>query len=294
MGETPILLMQQGQRPTGERADRLAALIDGNVDHPARELLWGAPGTMLAALFLHRRDGDARWADTFRRGAQALWTQLEWSPEHDCSYWTQEISGRRYTFLDGIHGFAATAGVLVRGRHLLAPSDWARWEQAIATTIINTATLEDGRANWRCQLTDRRMPIERPLVQFCHGAPGFVVCLAGFPSPALDDLLLAAGEATWAAGPLAKGANLCHGTGGNGYAFLALHERTGNAEWLERARAFAMHALAQSQADERTYGQLRYSLWTGDLGLAVYIADCLRGRPAFPTLVVFDAAPGAR
>jgi hypothetical protein len=25
---------------------------------------------------------------------------------------------------------------------------------------------------------------------------------------------------TWRAGPLTKGAGLCHGTGGNGYAFL--------------------------------------------------------------------------
>jgi hypothetical protein len=34
----------------------------------------------------------------------------------------------------------------------------------------------------------------------------------------------AGGELTWRAGPLAKGANLCHGTAGNGYAFLALFE----------------------------------------------------------------------
>ena len=60
-----------------------------------------------------------------------------------------------------------------------------------------------------------------------------------------ERLLLAGGELTWRAGPLAKGANLCHGTAGNGYAFLALFERTGDELWLERARAFAMHAVAQ-------------------------------------------------
>jgi hypothetical protein len=42
------------------------------------------------------------------------------------------------------------------------------------------------------------------LMQLCHGAPGFVVCLAHLPSRELDPLLLAGGEAIWAAGPLAK------------------------------------------------------------------------------------------
>jgi Lanthionine synthetase C-like protein len=50
---------------------------------------------------------------------------------------------------------------------------------------------------------------------------------------------------TWAAGPLAKGSNICHGTGGNGYAFLNLYRRTQDDMWLERARAFAMTAIGQ-------------------------------------------------
>jgi hypothetical protein len=86
---------------------------------------------------------------------------------------------------------------------------------------------------------------------------------------------------------LKKGSNLCHGTAGNGYAFLKLYRRTGDAEWLERARAFAMHAIVQSERDARQYGQRRYSLWTGDLGLAVYLWDCIKAEPRFPTLDVF-------
>ena len=46
MGDTPILLMAYGQAPTAERAERLAELIRGNLDHPARELMWGSPGTL--------------------------------------------------------------------------------------------------------------------------------------------------------------------------------------------------------------------------------------------------------
>ena len=291
MGDTPILLMAQGHRPTDERAEQLATLIERNLDHSARELMWGSPGTMLAALFLHERFGDARWADCFRRTAARLWSQLLWSDDPGCHHWAQDLYGRRFTFLDGVHGFVGTASVLIRGRHLLEAGEWADWERTIANTIEKTVLREGGLANWRPLLID---PIDRPqrlLMQFCHGAPGFVICLADFPGSMLDDILVAAGDAIWAAGPLTKGSNLCHGTGGNGYAFLKLYQRTGEAHWLARARAFAMRGLVQTEADERQHGRLRYSLWTGDLGFAIYLWDCIRARAAFPTLDVFYPPP---
>jgi hypothetical protein len=155
--------------------------------------------------------------------------------------------------------------------------------------VRRCATIEDGLVNWRSRLTQPEGRDARMLMQFCHGAPGFVVALADFPSASLDDLLLGGGEATWRAGPLVKGSNICHGTGGNGYAFLKLYERTGDAMWLERARAFAMHAIGQTEADAARYGRMRYSLWTGDPGFAVYLWDCIEGRARVPTLDVFFA-----
>ena len=258
MGDTPILMLAQGNQPTAARADALAALIEGNVDHPARELMWGSPGTLLAALFLHQRDtADARWAALFRATAAKLWSQLQWSHEHECAYWTQDLYGRQSTYLDAVHGFVATASPLIRGRHLLDAPAWNDWQQCIVNTIQRTATWDGAMANWRTVVDTSAGQPPRLLMQFCHGAPGFVVCLADMPDTDLDALLIAAGEATWAAGPLTKGSNLCHGTGGNGYALLKLFERTGDAMWLERARAFAMHAIAQMQADAQQYGQLK-------------------------------------
>jgi hypothetical protein len=108
-----------------------------------------------------------------------------------------------------------------------------------------------------------------------------------FASPALDALLLEGGNFIWAAGPLAKGSNLCHGTGRNGYAFLKLHRRTGDAVWLDRAHAFAMTAIAQFREAREAFGQGRYALWTGDVGLAIYLWDCLSAEPRFPTIDVF-------
>ena len=293
MGDTPILMLAHGHQPTEELADRLAALIAGNLDHPARELMWGSPGTLLAALFLHQRTGEARWTELFRETAAKLWSQLLWSPEHECHHWTQDLYGQCSSYLDGVHGFVATASPLIRGRQLLDAAAWSAWEACIVNTIQRTAVWEGPGANWPAQLQARDAKPLRLLMQFCHGAPGFVICLADLPGAQLDSLLTAAGEAIWAAGPLAKGSNLCHGTGGNGYAFLVLYRRTADSLWLDRARAFAMHGIEQAEAEARRHGRMRYSLWTGDLGFAIYLWDCVHGTAAFPTLDVFYAAPSA-
>lgn len=287
MGDTAIQTMAWARAPDPQHAGALRELVAGNIDHPARELMWGAPGTLLAALFLHERSGEACWTELFRATADALWKQLEWSGEAGCAYWTQELYGSRSTYLDAVHGFVATALPLIRGRGLLGDARWAEWRQCIANTVRRTATREGDRANWRPQLFGTQREADKKLLQFCHGAPGFVICLAGFPGDELDDLLLAAGEATWAAGPLAKRSNLCHGTGGNGYALLVLYRHTGDPRWLQRARAFAMHGIMQVERDIVRYGQGRHSLWTGDPGFAIYLWDCIRAEAAFPTLDVF-------
>jgi Lanthionine synthetase C-like protein len=77
---------------------------------------------------------------------------------------------------------------------------------------------------------------------------------------ALTEVLVAGGELTRRAGPLIKGAGLCHGTAGNGYAFLKLFERTGDERWLARARKFAMHAIEQVERARQEYGQARNTL----------------------------------
>jgi hypothetical protein len=81
---------------------------------------------------------------------------------------------------------------------------------------------------------------------------------------------------------------VCHGTAGNGYAFLKLHARTGDPVWLERARSFAMHSIGQAEAMREQYGRRRYSLWTGDPGLAIYLWHCIAGAGDVPSLDFFD------
>jgi hypothetical protein len=180
-----------------------------------------------------------------------------------------------------VHGFAGNAWALISGRHLLDPLTWSSISSRIAATLRTTAVRSVDGLNWPAfvgQGSDKPF-----LVQHCHGAPGMVTALSRLEEP-IDDLLLQAGDLTWKAGPLRKGSNLCHGTAGNGFAFLKLFERTGDDMWLGRARAFAMHALAQSDAEAVELGQRRYSLWTGDIGLACYLWECVRATARFPTV----------
>jgi hypothetical protein len=290
MGETGMRLLSYWVEPREDIAARLHALIESNAVSPARELMWGAAGTLLAALFLYEHTGGSRWAALFRATAERLRSELRWSSEHESHYWVQELYGYTSTYIDAVHGFVGNALPLIRGRHLLPVETWEWWQEIIINTVRRTATRDGVRANWRPWLY--MPPGMRPpmLLQVCHGAPGFIVCLADLPDSRIDDLLIAAGEAIWAAGPVVKGPTLCHGTAGNGYALLKLYDRTRDEKWLDRARAFAMHAMAQAEAAAHRYGQMRYSLWTGDLGLAVFLWDCLRATAEFPTLDVFFAA----
>jgi Lanthionine synthetase C-like protein len=174
----------------------------------------------------------------------------------------------------------------MRGWDWLTEDQRARVADAVPRTLSQHAWRSDLGTSWRGTVEQQEPP---DLCQYCHGAPGMVTTFADAPfaSPELETLLLDGGRYIWAMGPLAKGSNLCHGTGGNGYAFLKLHRRTGDAVWLERAHAFAMTSIAQCRGERAELGRGRYTLWTGDIGLAIYLWDCLTGVPRFPTVDVF-------
>ena len=280
-GCSGVLLTRYRLAPSHETADRLARSIGINTDHPTRELMWGAPGTMHAALAMHEWTGEERWVDLYRSGARSLAASLE--RHGDCELWTQDIWRRRLVMLGAAHGYAGNAGAILRGIALLAEAERGAWIERIVSAARATALRDGPFANWPAE--DLRAGSDsKMLLQWCHGAPGFVTGLATLDDPRLDDLLLAAGELIWAAGPLAKGGGLCHGTAGNGYAFLKLYVRTAEERWLDRARAFAMHAIAQCERDVALYGMRRYSLYTGDPGIAIYLMQCIDGTAVWPGL----------
>jgi lantibiotic modifying enzyme len=291
-GELPLLLLQYQRSPTADNASQILHSIHSNDSQPVRELMWGMAGSMLAAYFMHRWTHESRWQEVFRLQANLL--LQAWEPVDiagKAAYlWTIDLYRSKRQWLGPVHGLASNLTPLLVGRSLLSDEEFQDISNKAMATAVQTAVIEDNKANWPAVYKSAPADQELVLVQYCHGAPGMVTALATLPigiNEQFDRILEQGGELTWQAGPLKKGSNLCHGTGGNGYAFLKLFERTQNQMWLDRARAFAMQAIEQYQLSQQLYRQLRYPLWTGDLGLAIYLWDCLQAQAQFPTVDVF-------
>jgi len=291
LGEVGILLVHWRLTKSPRSAAALAAAIEKNRANPTNEALWGAPGTMVGALHMLGWTGEQRWADLFRSDAEQLLSCWRPSQHAPCDLWTQDLYGEVVQLIGAGHGFAGNVYPLLRGANLLADGTRERIYDRCVGSLRATAVRENGWVNWPPGVGSPRSGRTELLMQWCHGAPGVVTGLSNFPrghSSDMEEMLLAAGETIWAAGPLAKGCGLCHGTAGNGYAFLKLHRRTADPLWLDRARRFAMHAVMQWERALGTYGRGRHSLWTGDLGLAVYLLHCITGADDVPGLDILD------
>ncbi len=300
-GESAPLLLAWQATHRADFADRLHELVRGNLHNPAHEPLWGNAGTLLAAIPMAEADGPAaeraRWQALVRDGVQALLDDMARDPDDGHWLWRQDLYGRVRHFLGAGHGLAGNAFPALRAAGLVDASVADTllqrcFDTLSATALHAVATGPDGRslpvANWHPITEKERIAAataagERALVQDCHGAPGIVCRLATAPA-AWEALLRAAGEMTWIAGPLAKGPSLCHGTAGNAMACLKLWQRFGEPLWLERARRLAMHAAAQVEQARARHGQGRHSLWTGDLGVACVLWNCIQGEAWFPML----------
>jgi hypothetical protein len=271
-GETGPLLVAFRLTADPALAEDLHALVRANVASPTDDISWGAPGTLLAALAMGDWTGEPRWRDAARESAAALRAR-----RGDGGLWRQDDD---YHGLGTMHGAAGNTLALVR----FEPDDGLASDTAAA--LSRHAFREGGLANWpgtpRPQLTaaDGRIRL-----QSCGGAPGV---LHGAWEYLDEDLLLAGAELIWRAGAHGdeKGHGLCHGTSGNGFALLKAFARTGDERWLERARRFAVHALAQAERIANTTGRRRYSLFTGDVGTALFAAACLDGDARFPIIDV--------
>ena len=252
LGETGILLVCHllGLDVVAE----LEARIRANVANETEELFWGTPGTLLAAVHAGLDAAARESADALasRRDEEGLWTQHLW--------------GSEFKAIGASHGAVANVRALLHVDH-------PRNEELRRDTnriLAEHATWEDGLVNWTSESK----------LQWDVGTPGILVAAGDY----LDgELLLAGAETVWQAGAHGeeKGHGICHGTSGNGFALLAAFERTQDEVWLDRARRFAVHALAQAA---RLPG--RYSLFTGGVGTALFAAACLDLDTRFPVIDV--------
>ena len=261
MGDAGLVFVAWLAEPSDTLATELLELVRQNVGNESNELMWGVPGTLLIARALHTRTREDRWRAAIEESAQALRDERD-----DDGLWTQRLYGHTSRILGPIHGFVGNIAALD--------------DTHGGADILRHAAVFDGDyANWLPEVGYERVP----RLQWCHGAPGIIATASEYLD---EELLIAGAQLIWDAGPLEveeKGPGLCHGTAGNGYALLKTFERTGDERWLDRARAFAMHALAQVEKLPA-----RYSLFTGGIGVALYVADCIDAHARFPIVDGLD------
>ena len=149
-----------------------------------------------------------------------------------------------------------------------------------------TAFVEDGLANW---------PPDDERERWCtatgddprrSGATGRRESSARRPTISTSRFSLAGAELTWRGGRSRRREGLVD-LPRDGRQRLRAPEgvRADGRRALARARPPVRGSRARADApaaDER--GRGRYSLWTGDLGVALYLADCLDARTAYPVL----------
>jgi hypothetical protein len=289
LGDAGIALLQWRLTRDGDLELELHDVITQHLTESPLGFGWGIAGSMLAALFLYERTGHARWIDAYRAGCDALWTRWEYDAQFECHLWSDDLYGHRDKQLGALHGFAGIVHALWRGSALLTRERRGELLERAHRALQATALRDGALVNWPLVAGATTRPGADVLrLQHCVGAPGMINAFARLPNePHTDALLLGAGELVWRAGPLVKLPSLCHGAPGSGYAMLKLFARSGDERWLARARRFAMHAIDQAERAKALYGQRKYSLWTGDLGLAIFLLDCIHATDAMPMLEVF-------
>ena len=273
LGETGPLLVAFRLAPDAAHADDLHALLPTSVANPTDDIMWGVPGTLLAALAVHEWTGEQRWAEAARESAAVLRDR-----RGEDGLWRQDDD---YRGLSTLHGAAGNTLALLR---LEADETLAAETAAV---LERNAFREDGLANWP---GSPRRQLARPRdgrihLQWCTGAPGI---LAGAWDYLDEELVVAGAELIWRAGAHRdeKGHGICHGTSGNGFALLKAFARTGEERWADRARRFAVHALAQAERIAAANGRRRYSLFTGDVGTALFAAACIDLDTRYPIVDV--------
>ncbi|KRX70380.1 LanC-like protein 2 [Trichinella sp. T6] len=182
-------------------------------------------------------------------------------------------------YLGAAHGLAGILFTLMRTPNFCGNVDL---KSAVEQTIDYLITLRFPSGNYPSSLgkeTDK-------LVHWCHGAPGFIhMFIQAFAIYGKEEYFkeaVACADVIWARGLLKKGYGLCHGTAGNGYAFLAMYQLTDDLKYLHRALKFAEWIFDYGKHGCRIADR-PYSLYEGLAGTIYYLVDLLKPKEAaFP------------
>lgn len=227
-------------------------------------LLEAAPASTLVDVLPIRAFGEK----TFRE----LWARLD-------SYGPIGV-GKELTVLGIAHGWAGILYAVMRwciasGTPLPAGLETRLRELAECAELVGRG------ARWKRKLSRHGRSAGDYMAGWCNGSAGFVFLwtLAARLFRSADFTALAE-KAAWNAWDTHdKYGSLCCGLAGCGYAFLDLYRHIGDRVWVDRARDVCEQAAADTSS-----GMRNNSLYKGDLGIAVLVADLALPETAFMPL----------
>ena len=251
---------------------------------PERDLCLGRSGTVLGCAMLLEILPDPRaalWQAVRRCGEQRLndlWSETAGFDSID--------RGQEWPNLGIAHGWGGLLYTTLRWHALAGTTIPAAVRERLAQ-LMDCARPAGRGAIWPW----RQRPSDDYLASmpgWCNGSAGMVhlACIA-HRSFGDDRLLEVAEAAAWHAWEAGEGpVDLCCGYAGRAYALIEMHRSTSAAIWLDRARALAERAV-RIAPQMRTADHPRHSLYKGELGLALLIADL--EKPQTATMPMFGS-----
>ncbi|CAF1024078.1 unnamed protein product [Rotaria sp. Silwood1] len=260
------------------------ALSDSNPD----EYLYGRAGYLYTLMFLRKEiRNDIIDNQLVTEVFESIIKSGEKYARESCSKSPLMYQWHDSEYLGAAHGVAGIIFLLLKVAH---DDSFSNLRSYVQSHLIPTVDF----------LTSKRLPSGNylsssnsqsdKLVQWCHGAPGFVYLFVRAyettGNKSYLDLAIAAGDVVWERGLLRKGYGLCHGAAGNGYVFLDLYRATNNPKWLHRAIKFAEHCLDYGKHDLSRTPDHPYSLFEGLAGTIYFMADIL--NPTYARFPAFE------
>ena len=92
-GDMGAALLAMRLAPTSSLADLVHRRAEANNGLPIRELMWGMPGSMVAAIHMAEMTQEPRWRGLFEVQAARLLAELEDTPQGPL--WTQDLYGAK-------------------------------------------------------------------------------------------------------------------------------------------------------------------------------------------------------
>ncbi|XP_021283898.1 lanC-like protein GCL2 [Herrania umbratica] len=237
------------------------------------ELLYGRAGFLWACVFLNKHLGEGTIPSTTTRAVvdEIIKNGRLLAKKGGGSPLMFECYGEKYW--GAAHGLAGIMHVLMDME--LKPDEIMDVKGTLRYMIRNRFP----SGNYPASEQDRKRDV---LVHWCHGAPGIALTLVKAAEVFGDDEFLEAAvdaaEVVFNRG-LLKRVGICHGISGNAYVFLSLYRKTGNVEFLYRAKAFACFLLDRAHKliskGEMHGGDKLYSLFEGIGGMAYLFLDMI-------------------